>query len=190
MPPSTPPVPGPPSVGRDEGGGNADGPPVALITGVSGSGKSTIGTLLAERLGWQYAEADAFHPQRNIAKMAAGHPLDDADREPWLEAIGAWIDATTRAGLPAVVTCSALKRVYRDKLRKGRPNVRLIYLDADQRIVGGRLAARSGHFFPARLLDSQFHDLERPDPDEHALMVDVAATPDRIVERLIEGLTA
>lgn len=190
MPPPTPPTPEASPLGRDEGGGDADGPPVLLITGVSGSGKSTIGPLLAARLGWEYAEADAFHPQRNIAKMAAGHPLDDADREPWLEAIGAWIDATTRAGRPAVVTCSALKRAYRDKLRKGRPKVRLIYLDADQRIVGGRLAARSGHFFPAQLLASQFRDLERPGPDEHALVVDVAATPDRIVERLIEGLTA
>ena len=193
MPPP-PPLPEPPPSGRDEGGGAVGGavggPPVLLITGVSGSGKSTIGSLLASRLGWTYAEADAFHPDRNIAKMAAGHPLDDADREPWLDAIGAWIDATTRAGRPAVVTCSALKRAYRDKLRKGRPNVRLIYLDADQQIVGGRLAARSGHFFPAQLLASQFQDLQRPDPDEHALVVDVSATPEEIVDRLIEGLTA
>ncbi|HZP54275.1 gluconokinase [Actinocrinis sp.] len=186
-PPTSEPQPAP---GREEGGGDADGPPVLLITGVSGSGKTTIGSLLAGRLGWTYAEADAFHPEHNIAKMAAGHPLDDADREPWLEAIGAWIDETTRAGRPAVVTCSALKRAYRDKLRKGRPNVRLIYLDADRRIVGGRLATRSGHFFPAQLLASQFRDLQRPDPEEHAVLVDVTATPEDIVERLIEGLTA
>ena len=189
--PEPPPAPEPPSApGSEEGGGAADGPPVLLITGVSGSGKTTVGSLLAGRLGWTYAEADAFHPEHNIAKMAAGHPLDDADREPWLEAIGAWIDETTRAGRPAVVTCSALKRAYRDKLRKGRPNVRLLYLDADPQTVGGRLATRSGHFFPAQLLASQFRDLQRPDPDEHALLVDVTATPEDIVERLIEGLSA
>jgi gluconokinase len=191
MPPPTPPAPEPPHPdGPDAGGGEADGPPVLLVTGVSGSGKSTIGPLLAARLGWTYAEADAFHPARNIAKMAAGHPLDDADRAPWLDAIGAWIDETTRAGRPAVVSCSALKRAYRDKLRNGRPNVRLIYLDADYRIVGGRLAAREGHFFPARLLTTQFDDLERPQPDEHALVVGVDATPRQIVDRLLEGLTA
>lgn len=190
MPPPPPPAPEPSLTGLDEGGG-ADGPPILLITGVSGSGKSTIGRLLAARLGWTYAEADDFHPDSNIAKMAAGQPLDDADRAPWLAAIGAWIDETTRAGQPAVVSCSALKRAYRDTLREGRPNVRLIYLDADHQIISERLAAREGHFFPARLLDSQFHDLERPDPDEHALMVDVDATPEQIVDRLLpEGLTA
>lgn len=165
-------------------------PPVLLITGVSGSGKSTIGSLLAARLGWSYAEADAFHPERNIAKMAAGQPLDDADRAPWLQAIGAWIDATTRAGRPAVVSCSALKRAYRDELRKGRPNVRLIYLDADYRTIDARLAARKGHFFPAQLLATQFRDLEPPDPDEHALVAGVTEPPEQIVERLLEGLNA
>lgn len=188
MPPPTPPIPEPPPADPEPGGDRPDGPLVLLITGVSGSGKSTIGSLLAGRLGWTYAEADAFHPDRNIAKMAAGHALDDADREPWLEAIGAWIDETTRAGRPAVVSCSALKRAYRDELCKGRPNVRLIYLDADYRLVGGRLAAREGHFFPAQLLATQFRDLERPDPDEHPLVVDVDATPEQIVDRLIEGL--
>jgi len=191
MPPLTPHVHEPSPGGTQQDAVHAKLPPVLLITGVSGSGKTTIGSLLAARLGWTYAEADAFHPQRNIDKMAAGHPLQDADRAPWLEAIGAWIDETTRAGRPAVVTCSALKRAYRDTLRAGRANVRLIYLDADYRTVGDRLAAREGHFFPATLLATQFDDLQRPDADEHALMVDVNAPPEQIVERLLsEGLTA
>lgn len=196
LPPPTPHLPGPgplPPGGEQQQDVAPDRPPpVLLVTGVSGSGKSTIGSLLAARLGWTYAEADAFHPQRNIDKMAAGHPLDDADRAPWLEAIGAWIDETTRAGRPAVVTCSALKRAYRDALRAGRANVRLIYLDADYRTVGSRLAAREGHFFPAALLATQFDDLQRPDADENALIVDVNAAPEQIVERLLlsEGLTA
>src|ERR1700722_2723356 len=109
--------------------------PVLLVCGVSGSGKTTIGTLLAKRLGWKYAEADAFHPPANVAKMAAGHPLDDADRVPWLAAIGAYIDETTLAGRPAVVTCSALKRAYRDELRRGRPNVRVIFLEASYELI-------------------------------------------------------
>src|SRR5260221_4322715 len=106
----------------------ADAPCVLLVTGVSGSGKSTVGELLARRLGWEYAEADDFHPEENLAKMVAGQPLEDADREPWLANIGAWIDAASAAGKPAVVSCSALKRAYRDRLRGTRPNVRLIYL--------------------------------------------------------------
>jgi gluconokinase len=166
--------------------------PVLLVCGVSGSGKTTIGTLLAKRLGWTYAEADAFHPAANVAKMAAGHPLDDADRRPWLEAIGAFIDETTAAGRPAVVTCSALKRAYRDQLRSGRPNVRLIFLDAPIDVVRERLQARHGHFFPAELLESQYRDLEAPDPEEHVLHVPVGgspdSTPDSVVDRILADL--
>lgn len=166
--------------------------PVLLVCGVSGSGKTTIGTLLAKRLGWEYAEADAFHPPANVAKMAAGHPLDDADRQPWLEAIGAFIDETTTAGRPAVVSCSALKRAYRDQLREGRPNVRLIFLDAPIDVVRERLKDRRGHFFPAGLLESQFRDLEAPDPEEHVLRVPVGtspdATPDSVVDRILTAL--
>ena len=159
--------------------------PVLLVCGVSGSGKSTIGTLLAERLGWVYAEADAFHPQANVAKMAAGHPLDDADREPWLTAIGHFMDETVAAGRPAVVTCSALKRAYRDRLRAGRPYLRLIFLEAPIEVIRARLAAREGHFFPAQLLASQFRDLEAPGPDEQVLEVAVDDTPQAVVERLL-----
>ena len=159
--------------------------PVLLVCGVSGSGKSTVGTLLALRLGWVYAEADAFHPPENVAKMAAGHPLDDADRAPWLAAIGRFIDETTAAGHPAVVTCSALKRSYRDRLREGRPNVRLVFLEAPYELIKERLTAREGHFFPTELLASQFRDLEAPGPDEQVLEVAVDDTPEAVVDRLL-----
>lgn len=159
--------------------------PVLLVCGVSGSGKTTVGTLLAERLGWFYAEADAFHPAANVAKMAAGHPLDDADRAPWLAAIAAFIDETTLAQRPAVVTCSALKRAYRDVLRAGHPGLRLIFLEASYELIRRRLEAREGHFFPADLLASQFRDLEEPGPDEHVLQVAVDGAPEQIVERLL-----
>jgi gluconokinase len=170
---------------------NQPTPPILLVTGVSGSGKTTTGSLLAGRLGWDYAEADSFHPPANLAKMAAGHPLDDDDRAPWLEAIGAWIDRTSAAGRPGVVTCSALKRSYRDALRSGRPQVRLIYLDADRETVGLRLTARTGHFFPTELLDSQYRDLEPPTEDEHAVWVRVTDQPTDIVDLLLsEGIAS
>ncbi|MEY9859323.1 gluconokinase [Catenulispora sp. GAS73] len=164
-------------------------PPILLVTGVSGSGKTTIGSLLAGRLGWEYAEADAFHPAANIAKMSAGHPLTDEDRWPWLDNIGRWIDETTARGRPGVVTSSALKRVYRDRLLAGRPQVRLIYLDADRETVARRLTARNGHFFPPELLDSQFGDLEPPADDEHPVRVKVDDhdSPLTVAERLIHA---
>ena len=166
-------------------------PPVLLVCGVSGSGKTTIGTLLASRLGYEYAEADSFHPAANVAKMAAGHPLTDADRAPWLAAIGAYIDKTTAAATPAVVTCSALKRAYRDQLRQARPNVRLIFLDVAPDVVSDRLHSRHGHFFPADLLASQYRDLESPAPDEHVLHIAVTSpdtTPDEVVTQILTAL--
>ena len=162
-------------------------PPILLITGVSGSGKTTIGSLLAGRLGWEYAEADSFHPAANIEKMSAGHPLTDEDRWPWLDNIGHWIDQTTAKGRPGVVTSSALKRVYRDRLLQGRPQVRLIYLDVDRDTVARRLTARNGHFFPPELLDSQFRDLEPPTDDEHPVRVSVQGEPLAIAEQLIRA---
>lgn len=164
-------------------------PPILLITGVSGSGKTTIGSLLAGRLGWEYAEADSFHPAANIAKMSAGHPLTDEDRGPWLDNIGHWIDETTAKGRPGVVTSSALKRAYRDRLLRGRPQVRLIYLDADRETVARRLTARNGHFFPPELLDSQFGDLEPPADDEHPVRVKVddKDAPLTVAENLIHA---
>jgi gluconokinase len=170
-----------------EGGAAGAAPPILLISGVSGSGKTTIGSLLAGRLGWEYAEADSFHPAANIEKMSAGHPLTDEDRWPWLDNIGHWIDETTARGRPGVVTSSALKRVYRDRLLQGRPQVRLIYLDVDRDTVARRLTARNGHFFPPELLDSQFRDLEVPTEDEHPVRVSVEGEPLAVVENLIHA---
>lgn len=133
---------------------------VILVAGVSGSGKTTIGALLAERLGWEYAEADAFHSEANVAKMRAGHPLTDADRLPWLRAIAAWIADRLATGRPGVVTCSALKRRYRDLLAGGHAGVRLVLLEGDRDTIAARMRSRKGHFFKAELLDSQFADLE------------------------------
>ncbi|MBS2965539.1 gluconokinase [Actinocrinis puniceicyclus] len=163
-------------------------PCILLVTGVSGSGKSTVGALLAQRLGWPYAEADDFHPDANLAKMVAGQPLDDGDRRQWLANIAAWIDASSAAGQPAVVSCSALKRAYRDGLRANRPNVRLIYLDADEQTIRARLSARRGHFFPAALLDSQFADLQPPTEDEHPYRVPMTA--DTLADEIVDHLVA
>jgi gluconokinase len=163
------------------------GPPIVVVMGVSGSGKTTIGALLAGQLGWLYAEADDFHPRSNVEKMAAGHPLTDEDRRPWLEAIGRWIDERRAAGEPGVVTCSALKRSYRDVLRKDRPEVRVVYLDGSHDLIASRLVARHGHFFAADMLDSQFADLEPPAPDEDVLSVPIDGTPPDVVARIVEG---
>lgn len=156
--------------------------------GVSGSGKTTVGALLAGRLHWPYAEADDFHPPANVAKMAAGNPLTDDDRWPWLHAIGDWIDERIARDEPAVVTCSALKRKYRDALR--RPEVMLVYLKGDHDLIARRLAARHGHFFKPALLESQFADLEEPDPDEHVITVPIGGTPSEIVDAIVAATGA
>src|SRR5271163_4803913 len=135
---------------------------IVVVAGVSGSGKSTIGALLADRLGWAFAEGGCFHPSASVTKMAAGIPLTDDDRRPWLGAIGAWMDERAAAGDSGVVACSALKRAHRDLLLDGRPAARLVFLDIGHDTDMTRLAARHGHFFPAKLLDSQFDDLEVP----------------------------
>ncbi len=161
---------------------------IAVLTGVSGSGKSTIGGLLAGRLGWAFEDGDALHPAANIAKMRAGIPLTDEDRWPWLRAVGEWMDARIAAGESAVAGCSALKRAYRDLLRQGRPQVRLVLLDASRELLAARLAARHGHFFRASLLDSQLAALEPPAPEEGVLTVSVAEPPARVVAEIIRGL--
>jgi gluconokinase len=163
--------------------------PIVLVMGVSGSGKTTVGALLAGRLRWSYAEADDFHPPANVAKMAAGHPLDDADRQPWLQAIADWIDERRAAGEPGVVTCSALKRRYRDFLRADRPEAQVVYLQGTPELIASRLIARHGHFFKAALLDTQFADLEEPSPAEGILTVSVDGTPDEVVDRIIAELS-
>ena len=160
--------------------------PIVLLMGVSGSGKTTIGAMLAGRLGWTYAEADDFHPPANVEKMHAGVPLTDEDRAPWLRAIAAWMKEQTG---PAVVTASALKKKYRDVLRDGRPDLTLVYLDGDHDVIAGRMAARHGHFFPKQLLDSQFADLEPPSEDEHPVTVSIDAPAPEIVKEIADRLT-
>jgi gluconokinase len=161
--------------------------PVIVVMGVSGSGKTTVGRALAERLGVPYAEADEFHPRANVDKMAAGRALTDDDRWPWLRAIAAWIDAQAGGG---VVTCSALKRAYRDLLRAETDHVWFLHLHGDRALIASRIGGRSGHFMPASLLDSQFADLEPLTPDEPGLVVDVAAPPEEIVETVLRSQPA
>ncbi len=154
-----------------------------VVMGVSGSGKSTVGAALADALGIPFEDGDALHPAANVAKMAAGIPLDDANRAPWLDAI---VELLARG--PVVVACSALRRAYRDRLRAAAPELALVLLDGDRELLAERMAARPGHFMPASLLDSQLATLERPAPDEHALIVDVAAPVDEIVASLLSSL--
>lgn len=165
---------------------------IVMLAGVSGSGKSAVGAVLAARLGWAVADSDALHSPAEIAKMRSGVPLTDADRWPWLERVAAWMDQQIAAGEPGVIACSALKRAYRDYLYRGRPQLRIVILQADPATLVARLAARRGHFFPARLLQSQLADLELPGDDEPTLVVTAlrapAETADEIVRRL--GLTA
>ena len=155
--------------------------PVVVVMGVSGSGKSTVGLLLAQRLGVPYAEADEFHPPANIAKMSAGHPLDDADRAPWLDAIGAWIKE--REGHGGVVSCSALNRRYRDRLRASAPDLFFVHLEGPPELISSRLAARMEHFMPPDLLRSQFDALEPLGDDENGAVVPIDSAPQAITER-------
>ncbi|MFF7442733.1 gluconokinase, GntK/IdnK-type [Streptomyces sp. NPDC008122] len=160
-------------------------PTLVLVVGVAGSGKSAVGRLLADRLGWAYRDADEFHSEANRARMAAGHPLTDSDRGPWLDAISAWMGRAIAAGRQTVVTCSALKREYRDKLLAGRREVLLVYLHGSRELLQSRLAARDGHFFPADLLDSQLAVLQEPEPDEHPLVVEIDQPPEAAVAAVL-----
>jgi len=161
---------------------------IVLVAGVSGSGKTTVGTLLAARLGWPFADGDSFHPAANVAKMRAGQPLTDSDRRPWLAAIGAWMDERIAAGQSAVVACSALKRSYRAALLAGRPAARMVFLQVSHDQDAARLAARQAHFFPAKLLDSQFAALEVPQDPEPILVVPARAAPADVVAEIIRRL--
>ncbi|HEX3918972.1 MAG TPA: gluconokinase [Caulobacteraceae bacterium] len=145
---------------------------VLVAMGVSGAGKTTLGKLLAERLGWTFKEGDDLHPASNVAKMKAGHPLTDEDRAPWLAAIGRWIDGQIAEGQSGVITCSALKRAYRDQLDGGRPQVRFVLQEIDEATIAERLKHREGHFFPPSLLASQFADLQPPAAEEPVIRVD------------------
>ncbi|MEU1182083.1 gluconokinase [Streptomyces sp. NPDC005820] len=161
-------------------------PHVVAVMGVAGTGKTTIGPLLAARLGVPYAEGDDFHPPANIAKMSAGVPLEDADRWPWLDAIGAW--AHGRAGRGGVVSCSALKRSYRDRLRTTAPGLVFVHLAGDRALIEDRMGHRQGHFMPTALLDSQFATLQPLQPDEAGVVVDVSGSPEEIAERAARAL--
>lgn len=163
---------------------------ILIVAGVAGSGKTTVGTLLADRLGWQFADADAFHPAANIARMRAGVPLTDADREPWLRAVAAWMDSQISAGRSGVITCSALKRAYRDHLLAGRPAATMVLLDVSRDVLAGRLTSRHGHFFPEKLLDSQLADLEPPAPDERVMTVPADGDAEQIAARILGSLDA
>jgi threonine dehydratase len=159
-----------------------------IVMGVSGSGKTTVAQGIAEAMGWTFAEGDDFHPAANVAKMAAGHPLTDEDRWPWLRAIRAWLDQQADGGRNAVVTCSALKRSYRDLLRDGRPGIRFCELDPPSDLISDRLAQRQGHYMPPSLLPSQIATLEPLQPDEPGVRVGVAASLDVIVEDALAQL--
>ncbi len=163
--------------------------PILVVMGVSGSGKTTIGVLIAARLGWPFVDGDDLQPKANIDKMRSGVPLTDADRAPWLAAIGAWMDARAAAGEPGVVACSALKRAYRDRLRAGRPQASIVYLRGSQEQIAERLAQRAGHFWPPQLLASQFADLEEPAADEDAMVVDIDVAPEAVAAAVIEQLS-
>ena len=163
-------------------------PAVAIVMGVSGSGKSTIGALLAARLRWKFEDADHFHPASNVDKMHRGIPLTDEDRWPWLDAVAAWIDKTRHADRHGVIACSVLKRSYRDVLMGGRPDVRLVYLKGDETLIARRIANRREHFMPQSLLHSQFEALEEPDLDEKPIIVSIAPQPREIVAQILSAL--
>ena len=163
-------------------------PPVLVIMGVSGSGKTTIALNLVSRLGWPFQEGDALHSPANVVKMHAGIPLTDEDRRPWLAAIAAWIDGQRANRLPGIITCSALKQEYRAMITADRPEVRLVYLCGSFELISRRLAQRRGHFMPAALLQSQFDTLEEPGPGENFLTVDIGPAPDHIATEIIRRL--
>jgi carbohydrate kinase (thermoresistant glucokinase family) len=148
-------------------------PIVLIVMGVTGAGKSTIAERLAQRLGWAFQEGDALHPPSNVQKMSQGVPLTDEDRAPWLASIKRWIDNQLEQGQNGLVTCSALKRQYRDDLIAGRNQVRILYLRASEAVLRDHLAHRHGHFMPASMLDSQLATLEPPTPDENPIIVDI-----------------
>ncbi|WGL51532.1 gluconokinase [Nocardioides sp. BP30] len=156
-----------------------------VVMGVSGSGKSTVGAALAQRLRVPFADADDFHPQANIDKMSAGIPLDDHDRGPWLDAIGEWLAAHPAGG---VMSCSALKRSYRDRLRHHARDVAFLHLAGTPEVLARRMAGRPGHFMPPSLLSSQLHTLEPLQPDERGTTLDIDQGVDDLVQQYVDQL--
>lgn len=163
---------------------------IVVSMGVSGAGKTAVGRALAARLGWTFLEGDQFHPAANVAKMAGGRPLEDADRAPWLAAIAAAIDERLARGEPAVVACSALKKSYRRVIIGERRGVRLVYLRGSRARLAERLAGRRGHFMPASLLESQLATLEEPGPEERPIVVAIDPPIEGIVDQIVAALRA
>jgi gluconokinase len=161
---------------------------VIVVMGVEGSGKTTVASAVARRLGWPFEEGDALHPPANIAKMHAGRPLTDADRRPWLEAVAAWVEARLDSGENGVITCSALKRAYREVIDRRGHGVVFVYLRGSRDTIAARLAGRQGHFMPAALLESQLASLEPPAAGEPAITVDIGRPPDAIADEIITRL--
>ena len=164
------------------------GPRCVIVMGVSGSGKTTLARGIAAHLGWRFQEGDDLHPRANVEKMSRGEPLTDADRWPWLEAVGSWLDARAEAGESAVLTCSALRRVYRDLLCEGRPQVRFCHVKAEPALIGDRLNVRQGHYMPASLLPSQLATLEPLQPDEPGVVIPATGTPQEVQSRAMSAL--
>jgi gluconokinase len=163
-------------------------PVFVVVMGVSGSGKTTLGKGIAERLHWRFQEGDELHPRANVEKMSRGEPLTDEDRWPWLEAIGRWLDERATAGENAVLTCSALRRTYRDRIRQGRPGVRFCHVMAPAETLRERLEHRRGHYMPASLLPSQLATLEPLADDEPGVVVEAAGDPSAVLDQALRAL--
>ncbi len=171
-----------------EGDEKAPAAVVVVLMGVSGSGKTTVAGILSEMLHWDFEEGDALHPESNVRKMAAGHALTDDDRWPWLDLVEGWIADQLARGRSGVITCSALKRSYRDVLRRAGAGVRIAYLRGDEALISDRQTARQGHFMPPSLMRSQFETLETPEPDENVVTFDVGAAPREIAREIIREM--
>jgi len=156
--------------------------------GVAGSGKTTVAAMLARRLGWDFEEGDSLHPSGNIDKMRAGHSLTDDDRAPWLDQVRQWIEERIDKGQNGLITCSALKRSYRDAINRRGLGVVFVFLEGSKETIAGRLAVRHGHFMPSSLLDSQLADLEPPDADEPAVAFGIGPPPQVIAQEIIDSL--